>query len=129
MRFRKKRFGKRGSYRGFSRRSRGRSNGGSSGLKWWEVLIGAVIYALVRPFVANNVPTFFSFGPLDSDNVIIGGAGYLGYTKGKGIIKATGLAAMVGEASIVASNFASGQKAKQVGPASGSSGAIADPYA
>lgn len=70
-----------------------------------DVLLAGAIYGAVRPTVANMLPTFFSFGPVDSDNVILGGAGYFASKSSNKLIKSVGLIAMGTEAGIVTSNL------------------------
>lgn len=70
-----------------------------------DVLLAGAIYGAVRPTVANMLPTFFSFGPVDSDNVILGGAGFMASKSKTKMIKALGLIAMGTEAGIVTSNL------------------------
>lgn len=73
-----------------------------------DVLLAGAIYGAVRPTVANMLPTFFSFGPVDSDNVILGGAGYLASRQSNKLIKSIGLVAMGTEAGIVTSKLLTG---------------------
>lgn len=97
-RFRKaKRYGRR-----FGKRQSRRSNSGMSPL---NLMLGGAIYGFARPIVANMLPTFFQFGPVDSDNVIIGGLGYLGSKKSSGIIKAISYAAIIGESANITSKL------------------------
>lgn len=77
---------------------------GSSGLGVMDVLLAGAIYGAVRKPIADMLPTFFSFGPVDSDNVILAGAGYLASRQSNKLIKSIGLIAMGTEAGIVASN-------------------------
>lgn len=70
-----------------------------------DVLLAGAIYGAIRPTVANALPTFFKFGPVDSDNVILGGAGYMASKSNTKLIKAIGLVAMGTEAGIVTSNL------------------------
>lgn len=103
MVFRKK--AKRKSYRAKASYSRGRSSGG---IGLTDLLIGGAIYGFARPMVANMLPDLFSFGPVDSDNAIIAGAGYLGMKNSNKIIKATSMVAIAGETAIVTSRIAQG---------------------
>lgn len=79
-----------------------------------NVLLAGTIYGLARPFAAKMLPDFFSFGPVDSDNVIIGAAGFYGMKKGNGLIKALGAVALGSEAGIVAARLTN-STAQQVG--------------
>ena len=104
----RKRFGRKGRF--YGGRGRGRRGHSSAGIKATDILLGGALYGLARPYVANMLPTMFSFGPVDSDNVIIGGAGYLLSKNSNKIIKSMGLVAMGGEAGIITSQLASGMK-------------------
>ena len=79
-----------------------------------DVMLAGAIYGAVRPMVANMLPTFFSFGPIDSDNVILGGAGYMASKSSSKLIKTVGLIAMGTEAGIIANNLVN----KQISPSS-----------
>lgn len=114
MVFRKKAKARRSS----SRYSHKTSRHGSSGVSFTDLLIGGAIYGVARPYVANMLPDLFNFGPVDSDNAIIGAAGYYGMKHTKGVMKATSMMAVAGEAAIVASRLSQGVK--------GSSNSIAD---
>ena len=74
-----------------------------------DVLLAGAVYGAVRPTVANMLPTFFKFGPVDSDNVILGGAGYMASKSKTKFVKALGLVAMGTEAGIVTSNLLTSQ--------------------
>lgn len=74
-----------------------------------DVLLAGAIYGVVRPTIANTIPTMFSFGPVDSDNVVLAGAGYMASKNSNKIIKSLGLIAMGTEAGIVTSKLMSGQ--------------------
>jgi hypothetical protein len=84
------------SFRGFAKKSR--SYAGNSSIKPMDILIAGAIYGAARPFAAKLLPNMFTFGPVDSDNVLIGAAGFYGMKKGKGLIKARGAAANIGNA-------------------------------
>lgn len=73
-----------------------------------DVLLAGAIYGAVRPTVSNMMPTFFSFGPVDSDNVILGGAGYFASKSNNKLIKSIGLVAMGTEAGIITNSVVSG---------------------
>ena len=73
-----------------------------------NVLLAGAIYGAARPFAAKMLPDMFSFGPVDSDNVLIGAAGFYGMKKGKGLMKALGAVALGSEAGIVAARVTSG---------------------
>ena len=82
--------------------------GGSSGLSVTDVLIGGALYGALRPKAVQMLPDFFTFGPVNSDNVILGGAGYLLSKQSNKILKATGMMAMATEAGVVTANLTSG---------------------
>jgi hypothetical protein len=105
MVFRRKAARRTRSFGRMKARSHSRSSGGV-GLT--DLLIGGAIYGVGRGYVANMLPTLFSFGPVDSDNAIIAGAGYLGLKSSNKIIKATSMMAIGGETAIVASRLANG---------------------
>jgi hypothetical protein len=94
------------SFRGFAKKSR--SYAGHSGIKPIDILLAGAIYGAARPFVAKFMPDLFRFGPVDSDNVLIGAAGFYGMKKGKGLIKALGAVALGSEAGIITARLASG---------------------
>lgn len=73
-----------------------------------DVLIAGAIYGAARPTIANMIPTFFTFGPVDSDNVILGGLGYMASKSNTKLIKAIGLVAMGTEAGIITSGLITG---------------------
>jgi len=98
----KRKAAKRSRSRGFSKRSHSKS---SSGLTPMNVVLAGAIYGAARPFVAKFLPDLFSFGPVDSDNVIVGAAGFYGMKKGKGLLKALGAVALGSEAGIVAARL------------------------
>lgn len=100
------------SFRRFSKASR---RTGSSKLSVMEVAAAGALYGAARPYAANMMPTFFSFGPVDSDNVILGAAGAYAALKGKGLIKALGVIALGTEAGIVTGKFVSGQTVSSTG--------------
>lgn len=103
-RFRKKR-----SRRTFAKSGRSyRRSSGSSGLTPMNVLLAGAVYGLARPYVSTMLPNLFNFGPVDSDNAIIGGAGYYAMKKQKGFLKALGAVALGSEAGIVAARVTSG---------------------
>jgi len=73
-----------------------------------DVLLAGAIYGAVRPTIAGMLPTFFSFGPVDSDNVVLAGAGYFASKQSNKIIKSLGLVAMGTEAGLVTSKALQG---------------------
>lgn len=98
-------FKKRFARRSFGRaRSMRHSKSGRSSLGLWDFALAGAVYGLVRPTIANMLPTFFTFGPVDSDNVILAGAGYFASQSNTKFIKALGYVAIGTEASIVTSN-------------------------
>lgn len=98
---------KRRAVRRYARPARRSRRASSSGLTPMNVLLAGAVYGASRPFVAKLLPDFFSFGPIDSDNVIIGGAGLYAMKKQTGFIKALGAVACGSEAGIVASRVTS----------------------
>jgi len=113
------------AYRGF-KRSRGRRSGGSSsGMSPMNVLLAGAIYGAARPMVSKFMPDLFSVGPVDSDNVLIGVAGYYGMKKGSGLMKALGTVALGSEAGIVTARLSQGMLSN-VAPQSSNNGV--DPY-
>lgn len=101
------RFRKRRGRRSFGRFRRGgrRSSGGPSAMDY--ILAGA-IYGVGRPMVANMIPPMFEFGPVDSDNAILGGAAWFGLKKGNKLIKAISGVTLAGEVAQVAAKATSG---------------------
>ena len=89
-------------------RAKARGHRSSGGLGLMDLVIGGAIYGFARPKVADMLPPMFSFGPVDSDNAIIAGAGYLGMKSNNKIIKATSMVAIAGEAAIIANRLTSG---------------------
>jgi len=112
------------AYRGF-KRSRGRRSRGSSGLSPMNVLLAGAIYGAARPMVSKFMPDMFSFGPIDSDNVLIGVAGYYGMKKSSGLIKALSTVALGSEVGIVTARLSQGMIGNT---ASQSSQSGVDPY-
>lgn len=100
--------------RGFFRRARRsvgravrrRTESRGSGLTPMNVLLAGAVYGAARPFLASAIPTFFTIGPVDSDNVIIGAAGLYGM-KEKGFLKALSAVTLGGEAGIVTARLTS----------------------
>lgn len=92
---------------GFKRTSR-RSGRSSSGLTPMNVLLAGAVYGAARPYVASMLPNMFNVGPVDSDNAIIGAAGYYGMKKGNGFVKALGAVALGSEAGIIANRLTAG---------------------
>jgi|WetSurMetagenome_2_1015567.scaffolds.fasta_scaffold87502_3 hypothetical protein len=102
-------FKRKAARRSFGRSSRRSSRRSStSGLSPMNVLMAGAIYGAARPFAAKMLPDIFSAGPIDSDNVIIGAAGFYGMKKGNGLVKALGAVALGSEAGIVAARVSSG---------------------
>jgi hypothetical protein len=106
------------SSRKMSYRAKARRSSSGSGLSLMNVALASAAYTLARPYVANLVPDF-NVGPVSSDNLIIGAAGYYGMRK-SGFIKALGTVALAGEIGVVA--------AKGVGQLSGGQGQQTDVY-
>lgn len=90
--------------RGLKKYARNKTGGS---IKVTDVLLAGALYGVARPIVANALPTMFSFGPIDSDNVLIGAAGWYGM-KQKGLLKALGIVALGSEVGFVAAKAASG---------------------
>jgi len=110
--------------RGFKRRARsffGKSRAHrskSSGMSVTNVLLAGVIYGAARPYLAQMLPDLFSFGPVDSDNAIIGAAGMFGMKK-SGLWKALGTVALASEVGIVTSRIVTGTASASSSQASG----------
>lgn len=100
-RFRRK--AKRRSYSGFMKRSSSRRKSSSS-MSVTDVLLAGAIYGVARSMIVNMLPTFFSFGPVDSDNAILGTAGFFASKQSNKLIKSVGLIAMGTEAGLIANN-------------------------
>lgn len=99
------------------RRSRSRSSGSTNFTDW--LIAGAAYEGIIRPAAKNILPAFFSFGPVESDDVILAAGGYYISKKG-GIVGALGKYAMAREAGAVA--------AKMLGGSSGSGGNLMNAY-
>lgn len=84
-------------------RFRGKKGGSLSPM---EMAIGSGIYGFGRPMVANMIPDVSSIP--NSDNVILGVAGYLAASKGSGMIKKAGMVVLANEAFIAASRMSAG---------------------
>lgn len=80
-----------------------------------NVLLAGAVYGAARPFIAKFMPNFFQFGPVDSDNVILGGAGIWAMKKQGGFMKALGAVTAGSEAGIVASRLTSTATGNSVG--------------
>jgi hypothetical protein len=80
----------------------------SVGVTPMNLVLAGAIYGYARPIAANMLPNMFSFGPVDSDNILIGAASYYGMRKSSGIVKALSTVALAGEASIIAQRLGSG---------------------
>lgn len=85
------------------------------GISPMQIALAGALYGAARPYVASMLPNFFSFGAVDSDNVIIGAAGLYGMTRTSGFTRALGAIALGSEAGIVASKFATGGMTASVG--------------
>lgn len=72
-----------------------------------ETALFAGGYGLVRPYAANMIPDVPQLGGY-SDNLILGGAGFLAAWKGKGIVKKAGKTILAIEAFVAASKASSG---------------------
>jgi len=101
-------------FRGFKNKARS-MNRTSGQIKATDVLIAGVIYGMAKPIIKNTIPDFFSFGPVSSDNLVIGGAGFYGMKKGKGIVKALGIIALGDQASEVSQNLMGGSQTNNSG--------------
>ena len=101
-RFRKRR--SRRGFRGFARRGKR----GTSGPSAMDYAIAGAVYGIARPMVGNMLPSMFSFGPVDSDNAIIGGAAFLGLKKGGKMVKAISGVALASEVAMVAAKATAG---------------------
>jgi hypothetical protein len=89
-----------------SSKRRGRSKGSS--LSPLKVILANAVYGAVRPYAANMLPDFFNFGPVSSDNVILGGVGALAMSQSNGWMKALGVAMVGQEAGIVGAKLSTG---------------------
>lgn len=90
---------------GFGKK-KGKSRSGSKGMTPMDVVLAGAIYGAARPFAARMLPDLFTFGPVDSDNAIIGAAGWYGMKKGNGLMRALGAVALGSEAGIVTARLA-----------------------
>lgn len=72
-----------------------------------NVLLAGAIYGVGRPLLANALPNLFNVGPVDSDNALIGGAGWY-LSKKSGLMKAIGVVTMAGEAAQVTAKVTGG---------------------
>jgi len=112
-----RRFGKKGSFRGFSRRSSSRSSG-SSNSELMTIGIAAAAYGVGRPYLENLVQPVTSKIPIFGDYVDEVALGALGYFAAKGKfgsnkwIKAAGKAMFIVEATRVGSGLGSNLIAK-----------------
>jgi hypothetical protein len=68
-----------------------------------DVMLAGAIYGAARPTVSNMLPNFFQFGPVDSDNVIMGAGGYFASKSKSKLLRALGLVALGTEAGIIVS--------------------------
>lgn len=105
-RFRKMRRRASRNFKRYSRRS-----GSSSGLKPMDVVIGGAIYGAGRQFVADFIPDFGTFGPVSSDNLVVGAAAMLGMKQKNKIIKAASTVALGTEIAAVVSKMVQQQTA------------------
>ena len=105
MRFKKRRFGKRGSYRGFKRSSRSRSSGSSNPL---TVVIPAMAYGAGRSYLSNlALPLTSKLGFLGqySDEVLFGLAGWFIAKKNLMGLKPLGVAMLTIESASIGSQL------------------------
>lgn len=98
----RRRFGRRGSFRGFRRGVR-RSRSSSSGLSPLKIVLPAAAYGAARQYLSNLIAPVTSMIPLGNyaDEVVLGGLGWYAATKGKGIIKQVGTAMLIVEAASI----------------------------
>jgi hypothetical protein len=92
---RRRRFGRRGSFRGFGRRYK-HTRVGTNPLK---VIIPAMVWGIGRPYLAQLIAPLTSklpFGNL-ADEVGLGLIGYFAAKKGRGLIKDAGIAILTVE--------------------------------
>lgn len=94
--------------RSYSRAVKAYKSSRKPSLSVMDVMIAGAAYGALRPMAANVLPNFFTFGPVDSDNVIMGGVGYLASKSNTKLIKTIGLVTMAGEAGIIASRVIQG---------------------
>jgi len=69
-----------------------------------DVVIAGAIYGAARPMIASKLPTMFNFNGVDSDNLILGVAGFFASKQKSKLLKSLGLIAMGTEAGIVSAN-------------------------
>ena len=93
--------------RRFGKRSKSRSSS-SSNMSLMNIAGAGAIHGFARPLAGNMLPSLFSFGPIDSDNVILGAAGYYAMKKGSGMIKVLGMLTLANEISYVTQKLTSG---------------------
>ncbi len=86
---------------------RARSRSSSSGsISPMNIMLAGAVYGFVRPIAAKMLPDLFNIGVVDSDNAIIGAAGYYGMKK-SGFVKALGMVALASETGIVVARLTS----------------------
>jgi hypothetical protein len=85
----------------------------TSSISVTDVLLAGALYGAIRPTVSNLLPSFFNFGGIDSDNVILGGAGYFATKQSNKLIKSIGYIAMGTEAGIITSKLMNGTPSTQ----------------
>ena len=91
--------------RSYSRVAKAYKSSRKPSLSVMDVMIAGAAYGALIPMAANVLPNFFTFGPIDSDNVIIGGVGYMAAKSNTKLIKTIGLVTMAGEAGIITSRL------------------------
>lgn len=109
-RFRKaRRFARR-----FGRKVR-RGFSGRTSLSPGDIILASAVYGVARPMVSGMIPPLFQFGPVSSDNAIIGAAGFLGMKQKNKFMRALGTVALAGEVSAVTATATAGMTGAAVG--------------
>jgi len=89
-----------------ARRKSGFKGKKSGSVSPMEMALGSGMYGFARPMVANFIPDVSSIP--NSDNVLLGVAGYFAATKGSGLVKKAGYVVLANEAFIAASRMQAG---------------------
>jgi hypothetical protein len=91
----------------YSRARKSYSRHSKGGLTATETAIGSGIYGAARPFIAEKVPDIGMLGGY-SDNLVLGGLGFLASWKGTGMIKKAGMIVLANESFIAGAKLSSG---------------------
>ena len=109
----------------FSRRVRHRSRGSSSGggISFKELELYTGLYAAARPYAVGIIPDgFMGLPPQYTENIILGGIGFLGAWKGQGMVKKAGMVTAAGETFVGVSKFLAGMKTSNTSSGSSPNG-------